>query len=342
MSTQSHGAESSLPQIAFYYPGPLWYSSDWTKSLLLFFDGVALLVPAYMKERPEQLDPIMASPLRERGLLHILEPETLVDKPATEQLATALTDIITSGALDHLAKEGTAFHELSYSRLGSVGDLGLARMILDELKGRGLARDSEDGVSIPMHPAVRYLILVLLAQILRPKGTGLGLDLSPATDRPQLIQALTELLSLPTIPSAGHVVSLDLVTVGVDLSAVPIDEVLGFRADHLAAHRQYARAVRRFVRELSLLAPTERDGALDDREAELTELAAQLRKTARRFWRRPASFALSITGAAWRLATGDPVGAALGVGAAIMGGIKGETAETGAYTYIFSARDRYA
>jgi hypothetical protein len=339
MATEPVEIDSS-PEIAFYYPGPIWYSPDWVKSLLLFFDGVALLVPAYMKERPEQIDPIMASPLREQGLLHILEPETLVDKPATEQLASAMTNIITSGALDHLAREGTAFHELSYSRLGSYGDLGLARMILDELKARGLARESEDGVSIPMHPAVRYLILVLLSQILRPKGTALGLDLSPATDRPQLIEALTEFLSLPSVPSAGHVVSLDLSTVGVDLSGVPMDEVLGFRAEHLEAHRQYARAVRRFVRELSLLPPQERDRALDEREAELTDLAAQLRKTARRFWKRPASFALSIAGAAWRLAAGDVIGAALGVGASILG-MKGEKAETGAYSYLFSARKRY-
>ncbi len=252
-----------------------------------------------------------------------------------------MTNVVTSGALDHLAKEGTAFHELSYSRLGSFGDPGLAKMILDELKARGLARDTEDGVSIPMHPAVRYLVLVLLSQILRPKGSALGLDLSPATDRPQLVQALTELLSLPNLPSAGHVVALDLATVGVDLSAVPIDEVLGFRAEHLAAHRQYARAVRRFVRELSLLPSGERDAALDDRETELTELAAQLRKTARRFWRRPASFALSIAGAAWRLTMGDPIGAAIGVGAAIAGGVKGDKAETGAYSYLFSARERY-
>jgi predicted glycosyltransferase len=114
--------EEGLPEIAFYYPGPIWYNSDWVKNLILFFDGVGLLVPTYMKERPERIDPIMASPLRELGLLHILEPETLIDKAATEQLTSAMTDIITSGMLDGLAEEGTAFHELSYSRLGSHGD----------------------------------------------------------------------------------------------------------------------------------------------------------------------------------------------------------------------------
>ena len=147
-----------------------------------------------MKERPEEADPSIATAPKDKGLLHILEPETLVDTQATEQLATAMTEVIISGALDDLSKEKTAFHELSYSRLGGYGDAGLADMILEELKARGLARDTEDGVSIPMHPMVRSLVLVLLARILRPRGESLGLELSPATDRPRLVDALTEVL----------------------------------------------------------------------------------------------------------------------------------------------------
>jgi hypothetical protein len=53
--------------------------------------------------------------LRERKLLEIIEPEVAVDKQATERLATAMTGIIASGALDGLAKEKTAFHELTGS-----------------------------------------------------------------------------------------------------------------------------------------------------------------------------------------------------------------------------------
>jgi hypothetical protein len=293
-----------------------------------------------MKERPEQIDPIMASPLTSLGLLHIFEPETLVDRPATEQLASAMTDIIASGMLDGLAEKGTAFHELSNSRLGFYGDRGLAQMILEELKTRGLARDSEDGVSIPMHPAVRALILVLLSQILRPKGPDLGFDLSPATDRPELVRALTELLSQPSAPTAGHVVASDLATVGVDLSMVPLDEVLGFRSENLKEHRAYMRAARQFVREVSLLPATEREQAFDDREAELTDMATDLRKRARKSWKRPASFVIGIAGAAWRLSGGDIIGAILGTGAAILGA-KGERSETSAYSYLFAAHRRY-
>lgn len=341
MSAQSPVAKAP-PEIAFYYPNPMWYSGDWVKSLILFFDGIGLLVPSYMKDRPEIADPAIVAGLREHGLLHVLEPETVVDAAATEKLATSMTDIIASGALDRLATEGTEFAELSYSRLGGYGDRGLADMIHAELKSRGLARDTADGVSIPMHPMVRSLVLVLLAQIIRPHGKLLGIELSPATDRPEIVDALKELLSLPDTPSAGHVVAADLKFVGVDLGAVPMDEVLGFRRDHLEQHKAYARTVRQFVRELSLLGKQDRAAALTEREQELTELAHALSNTASKAWKQPASFALSVAGAAWTFTTGDPLGAILAAGAAMAGYSSGSSNEVGAYSYLFEAGRRYA
>jgi hypothetical protein len=55
----------------------------------------------------------------------------------------------------------------------------------------------------------------LLAQILRSSGQRLRADLQPVTDPSDLIDAVVWLLSLPTSPSSGHVVSFDLATVGV-------------------------------------------------------------------------------------------------------------------------------
>lgn len=341
MSKQSSTVQTT-PEVAFYYPNPMWYSGDWVKSLILFFDGIGLLVPSYMKDRPELTDPAIVAGLQEHGLLHVLEPETVVDTAATEKLASSMTDIITSGALDRLATEGTEFAELSYSRLGGYGDRGLANMIHAELKSRGLARDTTDGFSIPMHPMVRSLVLVLLAQILRPHGEQLGIELSPATDRPEIVDALKELLSLPEAPSAGHVVASDLRLVGVDLGAVPMDEVLSFRRDHLDQHKAYARAVRRFVRELSLLGDQDRATALAEREEELTDMAHSLSSNASKAWKQPASFALSVAGAAWTLTTGDPLGAILATGAAMAGYSSNSANEVGAYSYLFDARRRYA
>jgi hypothetical protein len=90
-------AKSPTRELAFYYPNPMWHSGDWIKNLILFFDGIALLVPTYMKRRPEEVDPAIVVGLKDHDLLHIIRPEKAVDKAATEKLAAALTNIITSG-----------------------------------------------------------------------------------------------------------------------------------------------------------------------------------------------------------------------------------------------------
>ncbi len=330
-----------LPEVAFYYPGPMWSSGEAVKNLLLFFDGIALLVPRYMTDRPEQHEPWMVGPLREAGLLHLLEPETLVDKAATQELATAIGGLVRSGVFDSMKTRGTAFHELSYSRLGGYGDPALAETILKELKQRRLARKSKDGVSVPMHPVVRSTVLVLLAQILRPKGPHLGMELSPATDHPQLVEALSELLAGGLPASAGRVVAFDLETVAPDLSSVPLDEVLGFRKVHHREFREYARNVRQFVREVSTLPVREREKAFRDRQEQIRDLASDLKNTGRKAWRRPASFALTITGAAWKWQTGDPIGALLAAAGAVGAAVGGGRTEVNAYSYLFQARSRY-
>jgi hypothetical protein len=39
------------------------------------------------------------------------------------------------------------------------------------------------------------------------------------------------------MPSAAHVISLDMQAVGVDLGSVPIDEILSFRTENREAYR---------------------------------------------------------------------------------------------------------
>jgi len=326
--------------LAFYYPNPMWRYGDWIKTLILFFDGIALLVPNYMTERPEEIDAPIVVGLREHGLLHIIEPETAVDKEATEKLALAMTDIITSGMLDDLAKQKTAFHELSRSRLGYYGDEGLYSMIFEELKARGLAKDSKDNVSIPMHPMVRSLVLVLLSQILRPYGSKIDADLNPVTDMGNLVQALSEILSVKREPSTGSVIEFDLNTVTVDLGAIPIDEVLDFRAQNLDAHRRYSLSVRKFAMELSRMPDEERNVAFELRQAELNDIANDLRKKARKAWNKPSSFALTLVGAAITMAS-SPVGAALRVAAAAAGYEKSKGPDMGAFSYLFRAHNRF-
>jgi hypothetical protein len=63
---------SQASDVAFYYPGHLWHHIDWIKTLLLFFDGIGLLVPEYKKGEPERVDPVLAGSLRDEGFFTIL------------------------------------------------------------------------------------------------------------------------------------------------------------------------------------------------------------------------------------------------------------------------------
>src|ERR1700733_14799105 len=103
-------------ELAFYYPNPMWYRGDWVKNLILFFDGIALLVPKYMKARLDELDPAIVSGLKQHGLLHIGQPEKAVAKAAQGTIARALTQIISSGALYRLSKEKISFCFLTIRR----------------------------------------------------------------------------------------------------------------------------------------------------------------------------------------------------------------------------------
>ncbi len=149
------------------------------KSLLLFFDGIAILLPRYMSGREAAADPVLAGPLREKGQLRVLEPETFVDQEVTEALITAVTELVTQGVFDNLERPKYGYAELSRSRMGWDADVELSEMIIGELISRDLP--SEDGASVPLHPAVRMTVLVLLAQLARYAGRRAGLSLYPAT-----------------------------------------------------------------------------------------------------------------------------------------------------------------
>ena len=208
-----------------------------------------------------------------------------------------------------------------------------------------MAKDTEDGGhSIPIHSQVRSLILVLLAHILRPQGEKQGLDLSPATDRPDIVQALGELVSsssISTTSTVSDVIAFDMNIVGVDLGLTPIDEVLAFRKEHYSEHRNYSLCVRKFVRELSYMDSKERAQMFEARQEELESIASDLRKLARRAWQKPASFGLSLTGVA--LSTENPWASVFtAAGALLKFAGDSNKVETGAYSYLFSARSRFS
>ena len=224
-------------------------------------------------------------------------------KTLAEKLASTMVDLLTAGVFDDVP-EVSRFAELSQSRIGYAADVSLASWLVDELEQRGLARPSEDGVSIPLHPVVRQTILVLLGQLARLRGVDSGLSISPTTNLFPVVDDLLRLLSHESLPSASNIVAFDLQPVTLDLELVPLDEVLGYREENQNAHRAYMRDVRRFATDLACAADTgEREELFQKRREEISAARHELRRSARKaFGKNLAAWSFGLAGSWWSLA----------------------------------------
>jgi hypothetical protein len=331
--------------IAYIYPAPYWSldESDWVKSLLLFFDGVAILLPDYMYGRHQRSDPSLVLPLEEQGLLRVLEPRTWIDEPARVELAATMGALADSGAFDALDKS-VYFQELSSSRAGYNVDVSVAEDLVERLFKLGLARPTEDGVSIPMHPTVRTTMLVLLGQLSRGVGQRGGETVHPATSNATAVGDLRQFLLSGPLDTSPGVVDLDLEHVGLNVGPVPLDDILAFRAEHLDEHKAYTRRLRQFLGELSATVDAEsRVDLLIERREELADEARRLQKQARTsIHANLGSFGLGIAGAVWSMTGNDAIGALLGVGSLAVGlGTLRSSDTVGAYSYLFSASNQF-
>ncbi len=337
---------NNRPDVAYYYPAPYWMlrKSDWVKSLLLFFDQIAILLPDYMYGLHEAADPTLAGHMEDRGLLRVLEPKEWIDEKMANQLAEIIVGLLTDGAFDNLPKH-KYFQELSRSRIGYGVDMDLSDFLVEELKAKGLARPSEDGVSVPLHPTVRTTILVILAQLSRRAGTKHGLAVHPTTNAPDSIEDLSAVLSGNKMPSCGKVIEFDLQHVSFDMGLVPLDEIIQFRDEHRDAHSTYMHNLQQFMAELAdteIL--EEREVLLLERRQEIADAASDIRKlTMRQFGKNLTSpgFALGLVGSAWSLNVGDYVGAALDAAVGLIPGFLAPKEKVSAYSYLFSIGHNY-
>jgi hypothetical protein len=66
-------------EFAYYYTDWIWPrgSTDFIKSMLLFFDGMALSLSSDRAEQAIGQDPVLAIPLAEQGLLEVRYPAPL-------------------------------------------------------------------------------------------------------------------------------------------------------------------------------------------------------------------------------------------------------------------------
>ena len=326
---------------AYYFPAPYWsyLEQGWVKSLLLFFDDVAILLPRYMYGRHTSADPELAGPLEERGLLKVLRPSDWIDDDMAHELATAMVDALTNGAFDDL-EPAQHYQPLSMSRMGYSADVELAEFLVTELRERDLARPSQDGVSVPLHPTVRHAILVLLAQMSRKAGAKRGIAVHP-TSSPEFGGRMVETLSGDPLSSRAEVFASDLAQVALNLESVPLDDVLQFRAEHCDAYQAYRRDLLGFMADWANTSDgTERAAMFAERAEKVSDASHGLQHTAKGAFGRLPSWSLGLVGGVWSAAQTDLAGALISAIGTVVGVARERRAASTAsvYSYLFEAR----
>jgi hypothetical protein len=153
------------PELAYYSLDWIWSTSriDLMKQLLLFFDGVTLVLPHHHMGTVVDRDPILAQPLFEQGLLHNFDPQDWMTEPIAREIRAVVASLVSPeelrvahhrdirGGLDGL----TARHFIAPTED--------ATEILKWMQSRGLIFDTirEDMVSLPAY--TRQAILAALA-----------------------------------------------------------------------------------------------------------------------------------------------------------------------------------
>ncbi|MGW7426355.1 hypothetical protein ACWGJB_41310 [Streptomyces sp. NPDC054813] len=319
-------------ELAHYYPGWIWHHGavEHMKSLLLFFDGYVLLLPEEHFNETVAGEESLAVPLREAGLLHNVDPATWLDHDTARTIRAAAEQVIGPHGRPRLRSALTRKHFISPRE-------DPERILQGMISSGSVTRKRPDlGPDMVEMPArVRSAVLLTLA--LRASERVSEHRIHLVAGRPAQSVSREDYPVLTRAGSTGRLVHKDIVDVGIDLSRVPVDEILGFRREHGKAYRHYARGLREFVAALERADATEQERLLRDRSEEIADSASDLRR-ARRGWGRPvASLALAGAGAAWTLHQADITGAVIGVLGAATSFTAPERPRS-AFTYLFDAR----
>ncbi len=331
--------------------------------MLLFFDGIALAAPSYMADKLIDSDPVLASPLVERGLLVNFDPDVELDLTSAQHLARTLKHLVKKMPYNWAVGRPNDSCGRIIGHWGGVIAESEGREFARLLKRRGLATPGIGDGWWQVHPRVNLLILMLFAQTLQSCLIKRNVSLHPITCSPELSQGFLGAVlgaaheynqsmyaGAQSVREAGmedlfwqadpdnnlHIsrmyyrrregqrasrlygnpyfrepiaISEDLRNVGVDLSGVPLDEILDFRAAHGPQYREYARGLREY---LSLSSRSDFGRITLERRRALADEAAMLRRLSKKsFGLRGGALLLSLAGAAWTVSRGDSIGALL-------------------------------
>ncbi|MFF0110689.1 hypothetical protein [Streptomyces hirsutus] len=273
------------------------------KSLLLYFDGFALLLPDNHFCVTVAQEAELAQPLQQAGLLHNFAPRTWLDTDTARTIQQAAVRSRRAGGPASISIGHMTGAAISSGHLAA--ELISAHRVVEQMlrSGTVIRRRPDLGPDmVDMPERVRAAVLLTV---------GLAAQAKVSDHRIHLVGDLSQATRARSgkAERTGQILHQDILDVGMDLSQVPLNEILDYRREHGASYKAYAQDLRRFVRDLEAAEPIDHQRMLHERSESIADHASQLRR-ARRAWGRPVTaLAFAGAGAAWTLHQADIWGA---------------------------------
>ncbi|MFC8615017.1 hypothetical protein ACFT9M_01165 [Micromonospora purpureochromogenes] len=366
--------ELAYYQSDWIWPGT---DDDKMKSYLLFFDGLALALPEELLDYVLDRRSVLAQPLWEQGLLHNFDPDDWMTEDLAKQIRNLVEALLAEENLQTGADRRNLLSTLTASHFVAPGE-SLTAILEEVLKKRIITAHRADRiVSLPPYnksAILAALAVIMQAHLqdasIQPVTTSANphvmneSEISAGNPVDALLrsllqagmpetasvlrsnsnfddqwEAVEEFFRRPwSLPQSADIFRFDAEYLHLDLSRVPLDDVLAFRTEHGSSFRSYAQHMRGFIADLQIAPAVERRRMLSIRAQELAERAQELNGISRSaFGRATAATAISMAGAVWTARQGDLIGALL-AGSAAAAGFSRPKPGPSPYTYIMEAR----
>lgn len=336
----------SQRRTALLYDSPLATPADIAllKSLLLFFDDIAVFSTPDDRSRHHAIDPHLSAPLVECGLLQFVDPRYVTASHTEAVLRAALHRAVMEREEHWLAAAAAGDWYLEVPRLQErfprpavtetselspvrdPGSLGLFKLLAQEGLLFPDESTEEELIVIPGRASVGNSILAQAVRAIQGQQGRLVEPVATRRDEAKVFSAILD--DAVENVGASDVVLSDLSAVTLDFCHVGLNDILDFRTRYRSDFRAYVAGLQTLATTPNLRNPA-------DRRAALVEQAHRLVELQRRRWAKlEGTVSLGIVGAAWTLANGDLLGALIGGTAAGSQRLPYGPAQVAAYSYI--------
>lgn len=341
-------APVALPEYAYLETGAHWdQDGEWPKNMLLLFDGVTVLLPEREEEWFRSRDEALIAGLEEHNVLSLVRPEQVVDKEACDSIVMSTLDLLSTEQVKRLAKPSEPM-EFYISKFGAAVDSRLVDDLVEELKKRELATPLFSKHSVAMHPVLGVLVLGEIAKHVVRHGLTNGYDLFPSTDNGQLHRMVKERGGEIDVSATTKVIASDFEAAGIELGAVPVDEIVSFRQEHRDLLNRYRLGLMEAAEELVLRADKYEQTLLKERRERFATDKAAVERYYREWLKGKARLGMGVVGALGHLALMESYGAtkhAIGAAKSLVKAIPGLSSPTPPattrMTFLLAAGQRF-